>query len=155
MLSIFLAAAVAVPPPVEGDDRTAILWSVNRLLELIGTGEGDKFAEVVDSNGRMVIVDTTGGELKHIERPMSVLGDMKPGQENLAEAIGIPTVLQRGSLAQVWAPYTFWIDGKVSHCGIDNFTLVERGESWVVTDLSYTKEPPSACAALGAPKEQR
>lgn len=155
MIAILLAAALTPAPPQPAADQAAILRSVNRLLELIGTGEGDKFAEVVDANGRMIIVDTTKGEPKHVERPMGNLFAMKPGQEQLAERIGAPTVLQRGSLAQVWAPYAFWIGGKLSHCGIDNFTLVERGESWIVTDLSYTKEPVANCAALGAPESPR
>jgi hypothetical protein len=36
-----------------------------------------------------------------------------------------PTVLIRGSLAAVWAPYEFWIDGRTSHCGVDVFDCVK------------------------------
>ncbi len=36
-----------------------------------------------------------------------------------------PTVLIRGPMALVWAPYEFQIDGKISHCGIDAFVLFQ------------------------------
>lgn len=149
------AAATAVPAPAPGDDRTAILAVVNRMLALVGGAEGAKFTGVVDPEGRMVVVDTKNGTTKHIERPMRSLIEMVPSPIKNAERIGAATVLQRGDLAQVWAPYTFWVDGAVSHFGIDNFTLVKRQDKWIVTDLSYTKEPVSACAALGAPESPR
>jgi hypothetical protein len=64
-------------------------------------------------------------------------------------------VLQRGSLARVWAPYTFWMGEKKSHCGIDDFQLVRRDGRWIVTDLAFTMEPTDTCAGLGAPDSPR
>ena len=45
-----------------------------------------------------------------------------------------PVVHIRGSLAVVWTPYEFWIDGKTSHCGIDAFEMVkEKGSGGSAT----------------------
>ena len=31
-----------------------------------------------------------------------------------------------GNLASVWTPFAFYIDGKLSHCGVNSFQLVKR-----------------------------
>ena len=58
-----------------------------------------------------------------------------------------PTVLVRGSIAVVWAPYEYWIDGKTSHCGIDAFNFVKTGAAWRVANAMWTVEP-DACPDL-------
>jgi hypothetical protein len=44
-----------------------------------------------------------------------------------------------GNMAQVWAPYTFYLDGKIRHCGIDAIELLFDGSAWRVTQLSDTQ----------------
>ena len=58
-----------------------------------------------------------------------------------------PTVLVRGSIAVVWAPYEFWRDGKTTHCGIDVFDLVKQDGTWRVANIMFTVEP-EACPEL-------
>lgn len=80
-----------------------------------------------------------------------LLGD--PKTPPLLERIWNPTVLIRGTMATVWAPYDFHIAGKFSHCGVDVFQLVRLAEGWKVAALSYTVEP-TGCAPspLGPPR---
>jgi hypothetical protein len=58
-----------------------------------------------------------------------------------------PTVLIRGDIAVLWAPYEFWIDGKTSHCGVDVFNFAKIGGVWRVSNAMWTVEP-DACAEL-------
>jgi len=58
-----------------------------------------------------------------------------------------PTVMIRGSLAVVWAPYEFWIDGQTSHCGVDVFDFVKVNDAWRVANSMWTVEP-DACEEL-------
>lgn len=58
-----------------------------------------------------------------------------------------PTVLIRGAMALVWAPYEFQIDGKTSHCGIDVFSFSKVGGDWKVSNSMWTVEP-HACDEL-------
>jgi len=44
-----------------------------------------------------------------------------------------------GNLAQVWAPYTFYLDGKISHCGVDALQLLKDPSGWKVTQLADTR----------------
>jgi hypothetical protein len=44
-------------------------------------------------------------------------------------------------IATFWAPYSFDIDGKRSHCGVDLITLIKADGSWKISFVSYTVEP--------------
>ena len=39
---------------------------------------------------------------------------------------------QSGNLASVWTPFVFYLDKKLSHCGINSFQLVKQGDSWKI-----------------------
>jgi hypothetical protein len=58
-----------------------------------------------------------------------------------------PTVMIRGSMAMVWAPYEFQIDGETSHCGVDAFSFAKIDGVWKVSNSMWTVEP-NACGEL-------
>jgi len=37
-----------------------------------------------------------------------------------------------GSLATVWTPYQFYVNGELSHCGANAFTLVQTNDGWKI-----------------------
>lgn len=42
-------------------------------------------------------------------------------------------------IAQVWAPYTFYLDKKVLHCGVNMFQLLKAPDGWKITQLSDSR----------------
>jgi hypothetical protein len=42
-------------------------------------------------------------------------------------------------------PYDLWAEGKWSHCGVDQFTLVRVGTTWRIVNLTYSVEQPPVC----------
>jgi len=58
-----------------------------------------------------------------------------------------PTVMIRGAMAMVWAPYEFRTDGVTSHCGIDVFSFAKIDGEWKVSNSMWTVEP-NGCAEL-------
>lgn len=42
-------------------------------------------------------------------------------------------------VAQVWAPYTFYLDGAVSHCGVNTIELLRVEERWLITQISDSR----------------
>ena len=69
-------------------------------------------------------------------------------EQTYRERYWSPTVLIRGPMALVWAPYEFQVDGKTSHCGIDVFSFSRIDGAWKVSNSMWTVEP-GACAELG------
>jgi hypothetical protein len=80
--------------------------------------------------GRPVQFSAVDGWLKSI-------GAAKPG--SLEERLFDPEVRVDDGLASIWIQYTFLIDGKVSHCGVDAIQLVRTGEGWKITALADSR----------------
>lgn len=43
-----------------------------------------------------------------------------------------------GEIAMVWGRYVFFIDGKISHCGLNTFDLVKTETGWKIANASST-----------------
>lgn len=80
---------------------------------------------------------------------LTAIGSAK---ERLLERLWDPRVILHGSLAEVHAPYDFFVNGTFSHCGIDVFTLMRHQGAWRVASIMYTVQR-TGCAPspLGPP----
>ena len=56
------------------------------------------------------------------------------------EALGTPVGQQSANLATVWVPFRFYLDGKFSHCGVNQFTLFWNGNQWKIIHLIDTSD---------------
>lgn len=55
-----------------------------------------------------------------------------------------------GQLATVWAPYTFYVDDKLSHCGTNAFQLYFNGATWKILQITDTRQREN-CPEAPAP----
>ena len=60
------------------------------------------------------------------------------GTTHIEERIHDPQVRIDHDLAVVWAPFNFFIDGKLDHCGRDLFSLNEKNGRWQIVALAAT-----------------
>jgi hypothetical protein len=44
-----------------------------------------------------------------------------------------------GAMAHVWTPYEFYINGKISHKGVNAFTLLKENEQWRIVYIIDTR----------------
>ena len=44
-------------------------------------------------------------------------------------------IKQNANLATVWTPFTFYLDQKLSHCGVNSFQLVKTTNGWKINYL--------------------
>lgn len=63
------------------------------------------------------------------------IGKQTPG--SLDEKSTDEIILIDGELATAWAPYTFHLNGKFSHKGIDSFQFVKFKDGWKIQYLIY------------------
>lgn len=47
-----------------------------------------------------------------------------------------------GSMAHVWTPYEFYINGKLSHTGVNSFQLFKARDGWKITYCIDTRRKP-------------
>ena len=55
------------------------------------------------------------------------------------ERITFETIKIDGSLASVWTPYHFYLNGQFSHCGVNSFQLVRFKSGWKIQYLIDTR----------------
>jgi hypothetical protein len=60
------------------------------------------------------------------------------GTTHIEEVIHDPEVHIDHDLAVVWAPFNFFIDGKLDHCGRDLFSLNQKNGNWQIVALAAT-----------------
>jgi hypothetical protein len=60
------------------------------------------------------------------------------GTTHIEERIHDPRVSIDHDLAVVWAPFDFFIDGKLDHCGRDVFNLTQKSGRWQIVALAAT-----------------
>lgn len=44
-----------------------------------------------------------------------------------------------GTMASVWTPYRFYLNGNFSHCGVNQFTLAKVGDDWKILQIVDTR----------------
>jgi hypothetical protein len=85
-----------------------------------------------DQDGKNILV--TENRSKLIEAIASRPEDQKWDERLLAYNIQID-----GSMANVWTPYEFWLNGVFSHCGVNNFQLFNDSGQWKIIYLIDTR----------------
>lgn len=51
-------------------------------------------------------------------------------------------VTSHGLMANAWAPYEFYINGKLSHSGVNSFSLYNDNGLWKITYIIDTRKKP-------------
>jgi hypothetical protein len=62
-----------------------------------------------------------------------------PTTDRYDERIQFEAIHAETSLASVWTPYSFYINGKRSHCGTNSFQLVKTKDGWKIQYIIDTR----------------
>jgi len=128
-------------------DRDAVLKVVQAFFDTMTGRDIDGAREILVPQGRFHAM-RTGAE----PRPLSneeYLAQLQASKQTMRERIWNPDVRVHGSIATMWAPYDFWIDGKFSHCGVDAFDLIRTDKGWKIAGGVYTLESKCEPSPLG------
>lgn len=146
--STALPPAVPLPPPAP--DEAAVLAPINRMFAGLKARDGAAVLAEVRGDGQAVVVLEKADGTKAIKTMAlsEFAGGIKPGPEALEEKlVGRPAIEIDGDMAMVWAPYVFTVDGKVSHCGTNDFGLIREAGTWKVASIIWTQRK-TGCPAL-------
>ncbi|HVV06076.1 MAG TPA: nuclear transport factor 2 family protein [Puia sp.] len=87
---------------------------------------------VVDSNGK-----TTARSYPVVEFAQAIARLPKGAAD---EQVHIESLKMDGPLAMVWAPYHFYYNGTLLHCGVDSFQLIRAGGVWKILYIVDTRK---------------
>jgi len=64
---------------------------------------------------------------------------IKPRKDIYEERLLSYKVLVDGNMAHVWTPYEFYVNGQLSHCGVNSFQLFNDNGQWKITYIIDTR----------------
>lgn len=67
-------------------------------------------------------------------------------KNEIKEVMYAPETKIYGDLALVWGRYVFFVDNKISHCGVNAFHMVRTDAGWKIASASSTIDPTSCTA---------
>lgn len=124
-----VAASAAEPKP----SPDSPLGTVEAFLDAMGRKDKAALQSLALPTGGLVsLKDGEVRQLTFAEFAEHITSGPKP----LAERITDPLVKVDHDLAMVWAPYTFFLDGKPHHCGTDLFSLQKINGRWTITAVA-------------------
>ena len=62
-----------------------------------------------------------------------------PAEVSIEERIFDLESIQNEHIAQVWVPYEFYVNGTLSHTGVNAFTMVKLENGWIITSITDTR----------------
>ena len=120
----------------------AIKTVINRFFE--GMEKGDTVLLKSTCTNAMILqsyMADKSGELKvhtdDFQEFVTFLGT--PTKNKYEERIEFGHIEVEQSLASVWTPYKFYLNGKISHCGTNSFQLVKTAEGWKIQYIIDTR----------------
>ena len=135
-----------------GTERDAVLKTVQAFFDTMAAKDVEGARAILQPQGRFHAMRIRDGkpEVRGFSNE-EYFADLKASKQQMRERIWEPDVRVSGLIAAVWAPYDFWLDGKFSHCGVDQFDLIKTEDGWKIAGGVYTVEakcPPSPLGPL-------
>src|SRR5579872_5513639 len=132
-------------------EEKPVLDAIQKMFDGMSSHNPDLVKSVMTPDARAVGVGAArvGTSRSRDELAQAIAGGAAP----ILERIWDPKVQIRGRIANVWAEYDFWANGKFGHCGIDTFLLLKTDEGWKIFSLTWTSETEGCKPSpLGPPK---
>ena len=151
---VLFASAFSGAQPATAE-RDAVLKTVQMFFDTMTAKDIEGARKVLQEQGRFHAMRMRDG--KPDVRAFSneeYFADLQASKQKMRERIWNPDVRINGLIATVWAPYDFWIDGKLSHCGIDAFDLIKTEDGWKIAGGVYTLESNCPPSPLGPLKQE-
>ncbi|GAA0672970.1 hypothetical protein FHT00_001628 [Sphingomonas insulae] len=147
MLPLLLAlqSADRLPPanplPYADPAAAAVMAPIDALFRgLAARDPAAILAQVRHEGGATVATEQPDGtrSVRHMTWQDFTAG-VKPGSERLEERLIDSVIEVDGDIAMVWGPYTFTINGKLHHCGVDHFDLIREAGAWKVLNVTWSQ----------------
>lgn len=136
------ACAGATPRPAPpSPEHDAVRAAVDRLFDAMRAGDSAAVRSVLHPEARlMTVVDGEGGSAARaqpIDAFVRAVGTERA--EVWDERISTPLVQVDGNLATAWMDYSFYVDDRFSHCGVNAMQLHRGAGGWRIVNLMDTR----------------
>lgn len=137
-----LLAVLMLPAPASAqtDDEKAAIAAVHRMFEGMRTADSGLVRSAFAAGARFASLDAR-------VTPAAIKFDVIDGwiaaiatsNRRWDEQIYDVQARVDGNIAQVWAPYTFYLDKAVRHCGVNAIDMLRDDAGWKIIQIADTR----------------
>lgn len=137
-----------VPPhPIALSPKGEVLVAARAFMRAISSDDKTALADHMVTGGVIFVhnrLDPDNPQLRvipvadHLER-------WSQGTRDTEERMRYSKIDVDGDMAHVWGPYSFAVDGEVTHCGVNSLSMVKTDDGWKVANTSFSMVAPSEC----------
>ena len=143
---IALVVLAVVPLGARGQmgDDDEVRATVEQIFEGMRTANAQMVQDVFAPDARFAILNARQGPARvAVQGVDGWIASIADSQGRWDERVYDVEVQVDGDMASVWAPYTFYLDGAIRHCGINSIELLRDRDGWKVTQISDTRRMQS------------
>lgn len=115
------------------NDQVHIMSPINNIFDAMREHNGGKFIKQF-SQGAMLERATKEDKIKQSDL-IKFAKFITTSTKKLDEQLFNIKIIESGNLASVWTPFAFYLDGKLSHCGVNSFQLIKQNKQWKIRYL--------------------
>ncbi|WNC69989.1 nuclear transport factor 2 family protein [Thalassotalea nanhaiensis] len=135
VVKFLVIAAYAFSLPVNANEskNTEVTKPINQLFDAMRTHDRDLLLAQFTANAMLQRIQPNG-EVKQ-SNLISFADSIAKSTKYLDEKLLAVQIQQQGNMASVWTPFAFYLDKKLSHCGVNSFQLVKTEQGWKIQYL--------------------
>lgn len=150
ILTALVASMLTLPLGVAAQDEASARAAVEQIFDGMRAASPELVRAVFADDARFAMIDTRDGGAKvrvqSVDGWIEAIGNSGGSWDEQLYAVEVTV---DGAMASVWAPYTFYRDGAISHCGINSIEMLHDGSGWKVTQISDTRRQSDCPDPLG------
>ena len=142
MLAIAVSL-IGTPALAQTDERAEVMVAVDRVFAAINSNDAEAYKQMMVPEGVNISLryQPDGSARIRAKSNFQEIAEAATEKRKFTEKYWNPTLLVHNGIAMFWAPYSFDIDGKRSHCGVDQFDFVKLDGQWKLASSMWTVEP--------------
>ena len=145
LLFIFFVIALSTVSALaqKADDSKDALAVVNKLWEAMTAHKPADIVALHTPEAQLVAIrkNREGKTITQTIKAEDFSKNFAEKRAELLEDMYAPKVEVTGDFAQVWGRYVFFVNGKISHCGVNSFHLIKTEAGWRIAGAASTMEP--------------
>lgn len=150
LMSLVVLGTGGFASDVAGQDEAGVLAAIEQIFEGMRTANPDLVREVFAADARFAMLDSRNGPTAvRVQAVDGWIGGIANSGGSWDEQIYDVEIKVDGAMASAWTPYTFYLDGEISHCGINSIEMLYDEGGWKVTQLSDTRRRGDCPDPLG------
>ena len=137
-------------PVATQSPESEVMATIQQVFNGMRTANPTKVSAVFDDSARFAVVRSKDGYSTITTQPvLEWIGAIGESGGTWDERIYDVEIQIDGNVSSAWVPYTFYLEGVLSHCGVNSIELLLNGNNWKITQLSDTRRSKDCPDPLG------